>query len=93
MIDRAERANNVCRFLTMKVSEVAPAGLGCWQTAWQIVEEPSNRFLDALNSWERSGSAEDERRMYAEADAVLAAWREAARQWSAQRQQQLARTA
>ena len=83
VVDRSERAQRICRRLADAVSRDAPAGLGAWDGAWALVEEPSNRFLDALDRWERTGAEEDQYAVQEAADAVAAAWAEAARQWEA----------
>ena len=81
--DRRERADAIARHLSAKVNAVAPRGLGAWDHAWRVVEEPSNAFLDALHDWEESGSAADRQRVKETAERVMAAWRHAATLWEA----------
>jgi len=76
--DRHERAAALCRHLTAEVAKVAPAGLGTWAPAWGIVEEPSTRFLDLLNEWERTGNPELRPAIREAYDATVDAWAEAA---------------
>jgi len=92
-VTRTERAKRICRFLADRIAQEVPEGLGRWDVAWSIVEQPSTQFLEALHDWEQTGSADAERRLHDARDLVLNAWREAARQWSAQRNRNLARTA
>lgn len=73
----------VARWVTDRVQEVAPRGLGRWRPAWDVVAFPSLAFLDALARWEESGSEEDREAARKAAGAVVAAWREAAREWEA----------
>jgi hypothetical protein len=49
----------VARWVTDRVREVAPPGLGRWPRAWELVEAPSAEFLDALAAWEETGAPED----------------------------------
>lgn len=71
----------VAQWVAERVAEVAPAGLGHWPPAWEIVEEPSHVFLDALATWVETGSAEDQGEASRAGGRVVAAWREAARRW------------
>lgn len=73
----------VARWVTDRVREVAPPGLGNWAPAWEIVEGPSREFLDVLVRWEATGSEEDREAVKAAGGEVVAAWRQAARQWEA----------
>lgn len=73
----------VARWVADRVREVAPAGLGHWAPAWDIVEAPSRRFLDVLDRWEGTGSEADKAATKEAAAAVVQAWREAARTWEA----------
>jgi len=83
----------VARWLAERVREVAPPGLGRWGPAWELVEEPSTRFLDALSAWEASGAEADKERVRLAAGGVVAAWREAARQYEAERARDASRPA
>jgi hypothetical protein len=71
----------VARWVTERVAEIAPAGLGRWAPAWELVEGPSLDFLDALGTWEETGAPEDMEEARRTAAGVVAAWREAARRW------------
>jgi hypothetical protein len=73
----------VARWVTERVREVASPGLGRWPRAWEIVEKPSREFLDALAAWEETGAPEDKAAASQAGAAVVAAWREAAREWKA----------
>jgi hypothetical protein len=58
-----------------------PPGVGGWPAAWEIVEEPSQRFLTSLHWLERGiGDPKEAVRMGQE---VLEAWRKATRMWRA----------
>jgi hypothetical protein len=80
---RADAGRRVAAWVAERVRDVAPPGLGRWGPAWNIVEDPSRTFLDALARWEATGAAEDQEATRAAAGAVVAAWREAAQQWEA----------
>ena len=77
--ERKERSRKVCRILVARIGEVSCPGLGLWPQTWDFVEEATDRFLDALNSWERTGVEADMDRAKREAVAVVEAWREADR--------------
>lgn len=73
----------LCQRLHEAVSRETPAGLGYWNEAWEIVEEPSDDLLSILERWEAAGAPEDKRAAVQAADLVLRAWRDAARAWEA----------
>ncbi len=75
--ERRERANRLCRELSRQIAMVASPGLGHWDEAWRIVEEPSRRFLDVLGEWEVSGDDDTKHRAKVAAGKVLDAWKEA----------------
>jgi hypothetical protein len=89
IMDRAGVATVVCRRLAKRVHAVAPTGLGTWGPAWEIVEDPSAEFLDALHRWETavdpSDTAEEALKdaVRSAGNKVVAAWAEAARRWEA----------
>jgi hypothetical protein len=88
-MDRTEVATVVARRLAGRVHAVAPAGLGAWGPAWELVEDPSAEFLDALHRWETAEDPSDTAEgalkdaVRAAGDKVVAAWQEAARRWEA----------
>lgn len=77
--ERKERSRKLCRILVARVGEVASPGLGLWPQTWDFVEGATDRFLDALSSWERTGEEPHMDRAKREAVAVVEAWREADR--------------
>jgi hypothetical protein len=79
--EREEHGDRIARWVSERVHEATPAGLGRWEPAWEIVEAPSNAFLDALKAWEQSGALEDQRRVQEAGRAVVEAWRDAGAQW------------
>ena len=88
MKPRSERSRNATRRLTEAVARVAPTGLGRWDRAWEVVAEPSRAYLDAIVQWENAPEdGPDEvtlrKSVKVAADAVIAAWAEAAQQWAA----------
>ena len=76
---RRERSGELCRILSDHVRQVARPGLGRWEPAWEIVEGPSRRFLEALEAWERTGDERQMDRAKALAIQVRDAWMEAGR--------------
>lgn len=78
---RAEIATEVCRRVAKAVEEAVPAGLGRWGPAWDLVADPSDAFLDALADYQAAGSGEAEERVQRTANELVAAWREAGRQY------------
>jgi len=81
MSRRSGRA--AARWVAERVGQIAPPGLGHWPPAWELVEAPSEAFLDALAAWERTGTDDAREAARQAGGAVVAAWREAARQWEA----------
>lgn len=87
VMNRTQQAWIVARRVSAAVADVAPAGLGHWQPAWEIVEEPSQSFLDALEAWELydgSNPHRDQRlrdEIQTAANTVVQAWARAAREW------------
>ena len=68
-------SDELCRRLSEDVARQSPAGLGHWDNAWEIVEAPSARLLDALAEWERTGDAADQSAACQAAEDVGRAWR------------------
>lgn len=79
--ERRARGRRLCRIIHKRVARVASQGLGLWSEAWEIVEEPSTRFLDLLMAWEDSGSERDRDALEAAAHAVVNAWKEVDRRY------------
>lgn len=79
--ERAERAKRMLRKLADYVNRTAPPGLGHWPRAWEMVEEPSGRFLDAVHEWEVTGDPELVPAINVAIKAAGRAWAEAARLW------------
>lgn len=76
---RQAKARQLCALLSEQIARTAPAGIGRWAPAWEMVEAPSKRFLDALDRWEQTGAAEEVARVRGAYDAVVQAWEDAAR--------------
>lgn len=69
----------VTRRLVTTIGEDAPAGIGRWPRAWEVVEAPSVAFLDEIEKVERGeGSREAVVRAGVE---LREAWQEAAREY------------
>ena len=81
VISPQERTRKLCRILSKCVSMVASPGLGMWEPAWELVEEPSALFLDALSEFERTGDEAEMDRAKRLSLAVRDAWREADRKY------------
>ena len=80
--DRHAGSVELCHRLAARIAHQSPPGLGRWDPAWEIVEAPSKRLLDALADWERSGADADQRAALRAAEAVVIAWERAATAWS-----------
>lgn len=81
-MNRSERvfhSRRICRKVTAKVNEISPPGLGHWPRTWDIVEGPSDRFLDALDAWTDDDTPLRRRNVETTVEALLVAWSEAAR--------------
>ena len=70
-----EQARRIAWSVAEKVREVTSSGLGRWDTAWEIVAEPSDLFVDQLYRWEQSGMPDDLDAVHRAAGALVAAWR------------------
>ena len=80
--DRHAWSVELCRRLTAGIAHQSPPGLGRWEPAWEIVAAPSERLLDALADWERTGAEADRRAALCAAEDVAIAWERAAIAWS-----------
>lgn len=78
---RSEYRRRICKKLARRIAEVTPAGLGTWDEAWEIVADPSNRFLDALSAFLESDTRETRRVIQEVADELVRAWRRAGQAW------------
>lgn len=87
---RRGRSAELCRRLAADVAKVAPAGLGTWGPAWEIVAAPSGRFLGLLNEWEATGAPELRPQIREAYDATVAAWTEAARRYAGRKRERIA---
>ena len=81
MRSRREKARRIAGILSEHVREVSTPGLGTWASAWELVAEPSDRFMDALHEWQTSGASDDLETVQEEAEALVGAWREANRRY------------
>jgi hypothetical protein len=71
----------VCRRLHAAIAQETPEGLGAWDPAWDVVEQPSRALLEELEQVER-GQGDRERVKRLGVD-LLAAWRRAGVRWTA----------
>ena len=76
-----EAGRAILRQVVLKINEVAPKGVGHWDQAWEIVSEPSDRFLDALSAWEASNTPQTREELQAAANDFVRSWRSAAERW------------
>lgn len=76
-------SRTLCRRLNDRIREVAPEGLGRWPAAWELVEDPSDVFLDRLREWKRSDTPATRARLNEAATALVDAWKRAAQKWEA----------
>ena len=85
MSSRREKARRITFIVTERIREVTTEGLGAWGPTWELVAEPSDRFMDTLYLWETSGTRDDLEAMEREAEALVAAWRGADRKFQVSR--------
>lgn len=80
---REQRKHEIlCRLGKMINEQVSP-GIGKWEGAWTLVDGPTKAFLDALDRWGESGSAEDAAAVKDRMQSTLAAWTRANAEWEA----------
>jgi hypothetical protein len=70
-----------CRRLALAIAKDTPGGIGRWDAAWTVVEEPSNALIEEIRRIE-SGEGDKECAKALGVD-VLAAWRRAGMMWIA----------
>jgi hypothetical protein len=75
--DRAERGRRLCRIIGERIGAFASPGLGHDDRAWEAVAGASERFLDLLDRWERSGHPRDEAALEAAGKHLIRAWHQA----------------
>ena len=79
MNNRTEKARRVAWIVSERIKEVTTPRLGGWNPTWELVAEPSDRFMDTLYEWENSGLPEDLEAVEQAGVDLVAAWREADR--------------
>ena len=79
--ERRAWADDLCRRLHRGVAYQSPAGLGRWAPAWRMVAAPSERLLDLLAEYERTGNVADKLAAEHAAGDVAFAWERAAKAW------------
>ena len=72
-----EQARKIAWSVAERIRQVSTEGLGRWDSAWELVAEPSDVFMDALYQWEQSGKPDDLDAVHRTAEALLDAWRKA----------------
>ena len=80
---RREKARIVAERVAERIREVAPSGLGRWGPVLSLVVTPSDVYMDALAEWEAEDSAITRVALEMASTALIDAWAEAARQWTA----------
>jgi hypothetical protein len=75
--DRREHSRRICQKITDAVNRISPVGLGHWSRTWDLVEGPSDRFLDALDRWVEEDTPETRLDVETATEALLVAWEEA----------------
>ena len=83
--ERRERGTELCSRLAKRVAEIAPAGIGRWDRAWDIVAEPGAKFIVALTAWEAEPSSVTKERIRITYNNVLRAWRRAVAEYESER--------
>ena len=79
--ERQDRGTELCQRLSQDVSDIAPPGIGHWETTWNIVSNADVEFMIALADWEGEPTSEALARVTAAYDSCLAAWTDAVRQF------------
>ena len=82
---RQSKGKILCEKLTEAVAQIAPEGIGRWDRAWEIVDESSATFMNALSTWEVDPSDVAMQRVSDAYDGVLDGWRRAAAAFVAER--------
>lgn len=85
--ERRRRGTKLCGRLAADVARVAPPRIGGWAEAWEMTAEADAAFWIALVAWESEPTEPARLRLRDAYNAVLDAWREAARQYNALRQE------
>lgn len=80
-LPRTERSRVVCERVAGRIREVSPAGLGRWGPTFEIVRDPSEGFLAALEGWLDDDTDQTRQDLQRAADALVRAWREAGRRF------------
>ena len=75
MSSRREKARKIAWIVSERIREVTTPGLGQWEPTWEIVAEPSDRFMEALLAWEHSGLPADLEAVQRAAEALVDSWR------------------
>jgi hypothetical protein len=78
---RAEVARQIAAALVRRIAWQVPPGMGAWPPSWELTARPGDAFLDELRSFEAGSSIEPSEELTSHGEAVLAAWRDAAREW------------
>jgi hypothetical protein len=81
MNERIGIGRKMCERLAAAVSAIAPAGIGAWPQAWEVVGPASADFMELLTRWEDTGKKALLPRIRTAYDDVLAAWKRAAEQY------------
>ena len=76
-----DRGRELLKRVVERIGEVSPPGLGHWGPAWDLIEEPSDTFLDALSTWEQDDTPDTRDTLHSAASDFVRAWRRAAQAW------------
>lgn len=83
MTDRRELGKEMRRRVSGKVREVAPDGVGSWDPAIEIVRDPTDQFIDAVDAWVEEATPTTEEQVRRTATELVRAWKEAGRRFRA----------
>ena len=83
--ERQEKGRLLCQKLAEAVATMAPKGIGRWDRCWEVVDVPSGEFMVALTVWEAEPSDEAALQVSNAYDAVMAAWRVAAFEYTTEK--------
>lgn len=78
---RMEKGRMLCKRAVADVAAIVPVGIGRWHRAWDITAVADVQFVQALDTWEASGTSVDRTRLGTAYEGFIESWRSAAGQF------------